>query len=37
MPVVEAEQDLRIFSPLQPEDVTLDDERTLLAEFQKQG
>ena len=37
MPVLEAEQDLRIFSPLEPEDVTLDDDRTLLAEFQKQG
>ena len=35
-PVVEAEQDIQILSPMEPEDVTLDDERTLLAEFIKQ-
>jgi aminopeptidase N len=34
-PVIEAEQDIQILSPLEPEDVTLDDNRTLLAEFEK--
>jgi len=34
-PVVEAEQDIQILSPLEPKDVTLDDDRTLLAEFEK--
>jgi hypothetical protein len=35
-PVVEAEQVIRILSPMRPKDVTLDDDRTLLAEFLEQ-
>ena len=35
-PVTEAEQDIRILSPMKPKDVTLDDDRTLLAVFVKQ-
>jgi len=36
-PVVQAEQDIKILSPADPKDVTLDDDRTLLAEFIKAG
>lgn len=32
-PVVQAEQEIKIMSPMEPKNVTLDDERTLLAEF----
>ena len=35
MPVVEAEQDLKIVVPERPKDVTLDDDHTLLADFVK--
>ncbi|HEU4401274.1 MAG TPA: hypothetical protein VFT43_04145, partial [Candidatus Polarisedimenticolia bacterium] len=34
-PVVQASQDIKIMSPIEPKDVTLDDDRTLLAEFVK--
>ncbi len=34
-PVVQAEQDIKIMSPIDPKDVTLDDEHTLLAEIVK--
>jgi hypothetical protein len=33
--VVQAEQDIKIMSPLEPKDVTLDDDRVLLAEIVK--
>ena len=33
--VVQAEQDIKILSPLEPKDVTLDDEHTLLADIAK--
>ncbi len=33
--VVHAEQDIKIMSPMEPKDVTLDDDRVLLAEFVK--
>ena len=36
-PVVEAVQEIKILSPVEPKDVTLDDDRTLLAEFVKAG
>ena len=36
-PVVQPEQDIKLISPVEPKDVTLDDERTLLAEFVKAG
>jgi hypothetical protein len=36
-PIVEAEQDLKILSPIDPKDVTLDDDRTLLADIFKAG
>jgi hypothetical protein len=36
-PVVQAEQDIKIMSPAEPKSVTLDDDRTLLAEFVKAG
>lgn len=35
-PVVEGDQMIRILSPAEPKDVTLDDDRTLLAEFVKE-
>jgi len=36
-PVVQMEQDVKIVSPTEPKDVTLDDERTLLADISKAG
>ena len=36
-PVVEQEQDIKIMSPAEPKDVTLDDEHTLLADIVKAG
>jgi aminopeptidase N len=36
-PVVEVEQDIKLLLPAEPKEVTLDDERTLLAEFVKAG
>jgi hypothetical protein len=35
--VVQAEQDIKILSPAEPKDVTLDDEHTLLADIVKAG
>lgn len=35
--VVQAEQDVKIMSPVEPKDVTLDDEHTLLADIVKAG
>jgi peptidase M1-like protein len=34
-PVTQASQEIKILSPMEPKDVTLDDERTLLAEIVK--
>jgi Peptidase family M1 domain len=34
-PVVQADQDIKMLSPVEPKDVTLDDDRTLLAEVVK--
>jgi len=34
-PIVQAEQDIKLMSPVEPKDVTLDDDRTLLAEIVK--
>jgi len=36
-PVVQAEQDVKIVSPAEPKDVTLDDDHTLLADIVKAG
>jgi hypothetical protein len=36
-PVVQPEQDIKLLSPIDPKDVTLDDDRTLLADFFKAG
>jgi len=36
-PVVQQEQDIKLMSPAEPKDVTLDDERTLLADIVKAG
>ena len=36
-PVVQQEQDIRIMAPAAPKDVTLDDDRTLLADIVKAG
>jgi peptidase M1-like protein len=36
-PVVQQEQDIKIISPAEPKDVTLDDEHTLLADIVKAG
>jgi len=36
-PVVQMEQDVKIVSPAEPKDVTLDDEHTLLADITKAG
>jgi hypothetical protein len=36
-PIIQAEQDIKILSPAEPKNVTLDDDRTLLAEFVKAG
>ncbi len=36
-PVVQAEQDIKIVSPTEPKDVTLDDDHTLLADIVKAG
>ena len=34
-PIVQGEQDIKLMSPLEPKDVTLDDDHTLLAEIVK--
>ena len=34
-PVVQQEQDIKILSPTEPKDVTLDDDHTLLADISK--
>ena len=36
-PVIQADQEIKILSPLEPKDVTLDDDHTLLAEIVKPG
>jgi hypothetical protein len=35
--IVQAEQDIKLMSPVEPKDVTLDDEHTLLADIVKAG
>ncbi len=34
-PVTEADQEIQLLLPVEPKDITLDDERTLLAEYIK--
>jgi hypothetical protein len=36
-PVVQQEQDIKLMSPAEPKDVTLDDDHTLLADIVKAG
>lgn len=36
-PIVQADQDIKFMVPMDPKNVTLDDDRTLLAEFVKAG
>jgi aminopeptidase N len=36
-PIVQAEQEIKLMSPIEPKNVTLDDDRTLLAEFVKES